>query len=167
MQLRSGTRLGRYGRASWPGTLIATALLVGTFDITYAIVFSYFRSGTSPTRLLQSVARGALGPAAFDGGIATAAMGLGFHFFIAFTITAIFFAAASRRPALVRRPVLAGVLYGIGVYLVMNFIVIPLSRIGPRPLPAAVVTVTGLLVHMFVIGTPIALGARRAFGGRP
>jgi hypothetical protein len=166
MPLRSDTRPGRYGRASWPGTLIATALLVGTLDISYAILFSYFRSGTSPTRVLQSVASGALGRAAFDGGTPTAAMGLGFHFFIAFTITAIFFAAASRQPALVRRPVLAGTLYGIGVYLVMNFIVIPLSRIGPRPLPAAVVMVTGVLVHMFMIGTPIALGARRAFGGR-
>jgi len=37
-----------------------------------------------------------------------------------------------------------------------------LSRIGPRPFPAASVFITGILVHMFLIGTPIALGARRA-----
>ena len=43
----------------------------------------------------------------------------------------------------------------------MNFVVIPLSRIGPRPLPAAIVIVTGVLVHMFLIGVPIAWGARR------
>jgi hypothetical protein len=115
--------------------LVATALLVGTLDITYAIGFSYFRSGTPPARLLQSVAAGAFGrDAAFSGGVWTAAAGLAFHFFIAFTITAIFFAAASLLPWLVRRPAIIGPVYGIGVYLVMNFVVIPLSRIGPRPL---------------------------------
>ena len=147
---------------------VATALLVGTLDITYAIAFSYFRSGTAPQRLLQSVAAGAFGrEAAFSGGAATAAAGLAFHFLIAFTITAIFFAAASRLRWLVRHPAIWGPVYGIGVYLVMNFVVIPLSRIGPRPLGAAVVVVTSLLVHMFVIGTPIAFGARRALIDAP
>jgi hypothetical protein len=45
----------------------------------------------------------------------------------------------------------------------MNFAVIPLSRIGPRPLAPVIVLVTGVLVHMFLIGVPIAWGARRAF----
>ena len=144
---------------------MTTALIVGTLDITYAIVFSYVRSGTPPARLLQSVAAGAMGrDAAFSGGAAAAAAGLGFHFFIAFTITAIFFAAASKLPWLIRRPAIAGPIYGIGVYLVMNQIVIPASRIAVRPHPATVVLISGLLVHMFVIGTPIAFGARAALG---
>jgi len=141
---------------------LATALLVGILDITYAIAFSYFRSGTPPARLLQGVASGALGRAAFDGGWGTAAAGLGFHFLIAFTITAIFFFAASRLPWLIDKVLLTGPIYGIGVYCVMNYVVIPLSRIGPRPFPPMVVFVTGVLVHMFVIGLPIAVGARRA-----
>ena len=141
---------------------VTTALIVGTLDIIYAITFSYFRSGTPPMRLLQSVAAGAFGrDAAFAGGILTAAAGLGFHFLIAFTITAVFFAAASVRPVLARHPLIVGPLYGIGVYLVMNYVVIPLSAIGARPRPPMVVLVSGLLVHMFVIGTPIALGASK------
>ena len=141
---------------------LATALIVGVLDITYAILFSYFRSGTSPQRLLQGVAFGALGRDALSGGWATAAAGLGFHFVIAFTITAIFFLAARRLSWLVVQPSLTGPLYGIGVYVVMNWVVIPLSRIGPRPFPPPPVFVSGVLVHMFVIGLPIALGARRA-----
>jgi uncharacterized membrane protein YagU involved in acid resistance len=145
-----------------------TALIVGTLDITYAILFSYYRSGTSPERLLQSVAAGWFGrDAAFAGGTATAAAGLGFHFLIAFTITAIFFVAASRLPALTRNVAITGPLYGIGVYCVMNYVVIPLSKIGPRPFPPMVVFVSGLLVHMFLIGVPIAIGAqRRALNAR-
>ena len=140
---------------------MAVALIAGTLDIVYAIVFSYFRSGTSPMRLLQSVAYGALGREAYNGGAATAALGLGFHFLIAFVITAVFFGAASHYPSLTRRPLITGSLFGIVVYLVMNFVVIPLSRIGPRPLPPAIVVVTGVLVHMFLVGVPIAWGARR------
>ena len=148
---------------SRPKIYVATALIAGTFDISYAIAYSYFHSGVSPERLLQSVAAGAFGrDAAFAGGATTAAAGLAFHYFIAFTITAIFFAAAARLRFLTRRPALAGPLYGIGVYLVMNYVVIPLSRIGPRPTPPMLTLVTGLLVHMFLIGLPIALGARRA-----
>jgi len=151
------------GRGGWGSALVASALTAGLLDIAYAIVFSYFRSGTRPERVLQSVSSGALGRDAYAGGAATAALGLGFHFLIAFTITAIFFAAAARMPALTRRPLITGALYGIGVYLVMNFVVIPLSRIGPLPRPGAGVMITGVLVHMFLIGVPIASGARRAF----
>ena len=141
-------------------TYLLTALTVGILDITYAIVASYLRAGTSPQRLLQGVAFGWFGPASYSGGWTTAMAGLGFHFFIAFTITAIFFVASSRLRWLVERPFVSGPLYGIGVYAVMNYVVIPLSRIGLRPFPPMSIFVSGILVHMFVIGTPIALGAR-------
>jgi len=53
--------------------------------------------------------------------------------------------------------------YGAGIYAVMNYVVLPLSRVPPRPAPALIVWTTGLLVHIFLIGVPIALAARRAY----
>jgi len=150
-------------RPTWPRPFVSSALLAGALDITYAIVFSYFRSGVAPSRILQSVASGALGRAAYDGGTRTAALGLALHFLIAFIITAIYFLAASGQRWLTRRPLLTGAVYGLGVYGVMNLVVIPLSAIGTRPHPAAISLATGVLVHMFCIGVPIAFGARRAF----
>jgi hypothetical protein len=126
----------------WLGWLIGGGLLAGTFDICYATGFSYLRTGVPPSRVLHFVASGALGPDAYKGGVATAAAA----------------------PSLIRRPVVSGMVYGGGVYLAMNFVVIPVSRIGPRPLGATIVVSTGVLVHMFLIGTPIALAAQRAFG---
>lgn len=137
-------------------------LVAGTIDITYALAFSYVRSGVAPSRVLHFVASGLLGQASYDGGAPTAAFGLALHYFIAFVATLLFFLAATARPALVRRPVVAGALYGLGIYAVMNYVVLPLSKIGPRPAPATIVWVTGVLVHMFLIGTPIALAARGA-----
>lgn len=154
---------GAVATAGWVRWLFLGALVAGAFDISYATSFSYFRSGVAPSRILQSVASGVLGPDAYQGGGATAAIGLGLHFVIAFIITCIFFAAASRQPVLTAQPIVVGVLYGAMAYAVMNYVVVPFSRIGPRPTPATPVWVTGLLVHMFLIGIPIALAARRGF----
>ena len=151
------------GPAGWVKWLFIGALVAGTLDIAYALAFSYFRSGVAPSRVLQFVASGALGPSAFQGGSVTAAAGLGFHYVIAFLITVIFFAAAAWKPSLRQRPLVIGAVYGVAVYGVMNYIVIPVSRIGPRPAGAAVVVATGILVHILFIGWPIALSARRAF----
>jgi hypothetical protein len=154
------------GAGSWLSWLCIAALIAGTCDICFATGFSYFRSGVAPTRVLQFVASGILGTASFQGGLATAALGLVIHYLNAFIITGIFFAAAARWPALTRRPVFVGPPFGLVVYLVMNFVVIPLSRIGPRPI-RPVVAVPEIFVHMFLIGLPIALAARRAgFGTR-
>ena len=155
-QLAGGTR-------SWRAWLGLATLIAGTCDICFATGYSYVRAGVAPARVLKFVASGALGASALSGGAGTAALGLGFHYLNAFLITAIFFAAASWRPSLVRRSLPIGVLYGVVVYLVMNFVVIPLSRIGPRSGRATVTVVSELLVHMFLIGVPIAWAARKAF----
>jgi len=142
--------------------LATGALLAGTLDISYAIVFYSLRNHAPASRILQSVATGLLGRASFQGGAATAALGLCLHFLIATLITLVFYFAAQRIGFLTRHTVVSGILYGIGVYLVMNYVVIPLSAIH-RFLPFdPVVAITGILVHMFFIGIPIAWSVRKA-----
>jgi hypothetical protein len=155
------------GRISihWLRWLCMAAVFAGTCDILFATGYSYLRRGVPPSRVLQFVASGAFGAdAAFRGGASTAALGLGLHYLNAFLITAIFFGAARTSPWLRQRFILVGTLYGIVVYVVMNYIVIPSSWIGPRPAPPNSVRIPELAVHMFLIGVPIALASRRAFG---
>jgi uncharacterized membrane protein YagU involved in acid resistance len=143
-------------------SIVLGGLVAGVFDITYATVFSYFRSGVPPMRILQSVASGLLGSEAFEGGVPTAALGLALHFGIALVAAAVYAFASQYLPLLVRRPVLAGSVYGIGIYAFMNLVVLPLSRFPRKPSFPLPVLITGLLVHMFLIGVPIAFAARRA-----
>jgi uncharacterized membrane protein YagU involved in acid resistance len=157
---------GAAQRSRWARWLIAGWLIAATCDISYATGFSYLYRKTPPSRILQSVASGLLGTDAYQGGAATAALGLGLHYLNALLITCIFFAIASQMPALVKRPILTGLVFGVGIYVVMNYVVIPLSRIGPRPTPPAPIWVSGLIVHMCFIGVPIVLAARRAFERR-
>ena len=141
------------GRALLWGTLI-----VGTADILDAFIFFGLR-GIRPVRILQGIASGILGRDAFSGGAATAALGALLHYFIAFVIVWVFLAASRRLPDLARRPWLYGPLYGLVVYAVMNYVVIPLSLVATRPKPLAVVA-NGLLIHMLGVGLPTALIAR-------
>ena len=136
--------------------------IAGALDITYAIVFSYLRSGVAPARILKSVAGGLLGTAAFAGGASVAALGLCIHFFNALTIAAIYYVASRRLPFLTRQAVPWGIAYGFGVYWVMNLIVLPLSALHRRGSMVPIVMITGLIVHMFLIGLPIALATRKA-----
>ncbi len=137
-------------------------LIAGAIDITYACVFSYARRGTPPVRILQSVASGALGQSAFDGGTPTAALGLLLHFLIALIWAAIYYAASRRLRVLARVPYVCGVVYGLLIFAVMNYAVIPLSAapFGAPP-PSSPAFNTGILFHMLGIGLPIALATRR------
>ena len=143
---------------------VATAALGGgvggLLDIIYAIVLWGFILGGSPVGILQSIASGILGAAAYEGGAATALLGLGLHFFIAFCMALAYVLAAKRLPVLTARPVLMGVLYGVVLFLVMNFVVVPLSAIGWRPMTLWG-AVRALAPHVVFVGPAIALAAAR------
>lgn len=144
--------------------VLAGGVVAGAFDITYAIAFAATR-GVSPERVLQSVASGLLGQAAFRGAGGTAALGLALHFLIAIAFAWFFARVAQRVPVLVRRPGLWGAIYGFGIFWLMNLVVLPLSAFPRAVNFAPAVVITGLLVHMFMIGVPIALASRRALAG--
>jgi uncharacterized membrane protein YagU involved in acid resistance len=134
--------------------------IAGTLDILYAIGFSAWR-GTPPQRLLQFVASGLLGPASFDGGNATAALGLLLHYLMMLLIAAIFYVLSRQLPFLLRKPIVWGPVFGFLVYWVMNLVVIPLSATANQWRFVPISFATGIFVHMFFIGLPIAWAAAR------
>jgi hypothetical protein len=150
------SRLG-IGRA-----IVVGGLVVGTLDALDAILFFGLR-GASPGRIFQGIASGLLGRAALDGGMATVLLGLGIHYLIAFSVVITYILAARRFDLLVRAWPWCGMAYGVGVWLFMNFVVIPLSAIHRGGFVAPVV-VNGLLIHAFGVGLPSAWFARLARG---
>jgi uncharacterized membrane protein YagU involved in acid resistance len=127
-------------------------------DITAAFV-TWWPKGVKPPRLLQGVAAGWLGPKSFDGGMATATLGLAFHFLIAFTAATIFYVASRQLAFMIDRPVVSGVLYGIAVYLVMYWVVMPLSNFhGTKTVTSSIVAI---ITHIVCVGLPISLVIHR------
>ena len=140
--------------------ILLGGLTAGILDITAASINVWLRSGRGPVSTFQSVAGGLYGAETFNGGYRTAALGLALHFFIALTAAAVYYLASRRLKFMIRQPVLSGFLYGIAVWLFMYLVVLPLSAWKTSTYTFSSVA-TGVLIHIFCVGLPIALIVRR------
>ncbi len=143
--------------------ILVGGLVVAVLDAVDALVAYRLAFGMTPVSIYQFVASGLLGQAAFSGGAATALLGLAIHFLIAFTAAATYVLASERLSQLRRDAVEWGLAFGLAVFVVMSFVVIPLSRIPPAP-PSVPLLLNGIIGHAFLVGLPIALAARRFLG---
>jgi len=137
--------------------IASAGLIAGILDITSAFVIAELK-GTGSIRMLQGIASGLLGPQSFEGGMATAGLGLAIHFLIAFTAASVFYAASRKLTFLTQHAVTSGLLYGIAVYLSMYWIVVPLAFVNARYSVSR--DVTAVIIHMLLIGLPISLIVR-------
>jgi uncharacterized membrane protein YagU involved in acid resistance len=101
-----------------------------------------------------------LGESAFAGGIVTALLGALFHFLLSIVIAGVFILSADRMPLLRRYIIPGSLLYGFGVFIVMNMIVTPLSATPPIPAPTMLQLIVNILDHLFVFGLLLGLLVR-------
>jgi uncharacterized membrane protein YagU involved in acid resistance len=148
------------GRNSYQ-VVVLGGLVAGTLDLTAACIYSWLRASVAPVRVMQSIAAGLLGAASYTGGPKTAALGVALHFLIATVATAIFYIVSRKVEFLTRQSILAGLIYGLAVYLFMNFVVLPLSELPRRGAPPLSARIIGLLIIMFCVGLPISTIVRR------
>ena len=140
-------------------------LLCGVLDIASAIVIALANNG-SPVRMLQGIAGAVLGPAALQGGLATAALGLAMHFGVALAAAAIYYGLSRRIPAMTAWAVPSGIVYGVvwllsctrrhPILAALRPLYLTTSSSGPAtPLAAS------FFVHIVCVGLPIAFAVRR------
>ena len=147
--------------ASAVGSVLRIGLIAGTLDITENLVFNAFRHIT-PVQIFQYIASGLTGAWAFHAGMESVALGVAIHYSIALFWTAVYYAARRSMVILIRRPVVCGLVYGGVVYLIMNFVVLPLTRVPhARAAMTLASRVSGVLALLLCIGLTIALLARR------
>ena len=140
--------------------ILVGGVVAGLLDICFAFVF-YGLHGSPPVGILQSIASGLLGKAAFDGGAATAALGAVFQLVIPTIAAAVYF-VLTRASAFVRTHAVAcGLVYGIVVWAVMTYGVLPLSAIPWTPKFKIAMSGPAIVAHMFFVGLPIALANRK------
>jgi hypothetical protein len=119
----------------------------------------YSARGVPAIRVLQGVASGLLGRAAFSGGAASALLGLLLDLTIVYAIVAVYHLAARHWPELARRPLTYGPLYGLVTYTVMYHVVLPLSAAGGGAKSLAA-SVNGVVCHVLILGLLSAWFAR-------
>jgi uncharacterized membrane protein YagU involved in acid resistance len=144
------------GRISYLQAILLGGLVAGTVDIGAASLIN----GRSPVFIGQIIAGGLLGKASLEGGMRTAALGVVLQWAMSILIAAIYVLASTRLDALRRSWLLFGVLYGIPVYFVMEYVVVPLSAWHRVPKFAPLPFAENMLA-MMVFGVIVAWFASR------
>jgi uncharacterized membrane protein YagU involved in acid resistance len=167
--------------------IVVGGLIAGALDILYA--FAVYgplapalglSSSSSPFEILQSVYGGWVGhEAAAAGGVNTAVLGACTHFGIAI-VMAVVYAVLLARPG-ASNPILWGVIYGLILFVVMNYIVVPLSAAADGHFASGADAMTRIqasvgralqfkhplllagtiFTHTVFVGVPIALASAR------
>lgn len=140
--------------------------VVGVLDATDGVIYAALSAGQNPIQVLQWIATGALGPRAFEGGLATAALGAAMHFGLAFAFTGVFVIAWTKVEAIRRNWIACGAAWGVAVWAFMNMLVLPLSQVPQASLTLPAV-INGIVGHALTVGVAAAYVARRVIGEPP
>jgi hypothetical protein len=135
--------------------------LVAILDGTYAIVlYSWILHLTTSARIFQGIASRLIGKGSFEGGAATVALGVLLHFTVAYSWTTIYYVALRTFAGLraivdsIGGKIVVGALLGATVWLVMNFVIVPLFG-GRSVSPPNWQFSSQLVWHMIAVGPPI------------
>ncbi|MFB0495951.1 putative membrane protein YagU involved in acid resistance [Mucilaginibacter sp. OAE612] len=148
-------------------TILTAGIIAGILDSMAASVVFYFKLGLSPAQVMQYIASAIYGAEAFSGGTTTVIIGTLLHLMIAFVIAAVYFYLYPVISPLRKWPVISGLLLGIAIWLFMNLVIIPFSKIQPAPVELSAVVIS-VIWHLVLVGLPISLITKRHFenGGR-
>jgi hypothetical protein len=138
--------------AAWI-TLFA-AIAAGSIDLVYAS--SFVREGVTMAGVMKSIASGLLGAEAFRGGASVAVLGALCHYGILWVAGAVFILVGRFWPIAFQRPLISGAVFGLGIFVVMK-IVVTLSRAPFSVYSDIEQIVRALLVHVFLVGIPMAI----------
>lgn len=153
--------LPRAHSARGAGSILWGGLTAGILDGADAVLYNGLAHGVPPVRLFQFIASGLLGLRAFRGGAGAAALGVAIHLSIAIGAASAYYALGTRFPAVVRRPISSGLVFGLALFLFMHFLAVSLSAAPRQPGESLGDLANLLLSHVLFVGWPIALIARR------
>jgi uncharacterized membrane protein YagU involved in acid resistance len=140
---------------STPTAIVLGGLIAGTLDIVAAALIN----GRNPLVILLVIASGLLGKSSFQGGVPAVTLGLMLQWLMSLIIAAIYVLAANRFSELKPHWIAGGLAYGVAIFVVMNYVVVPLSEIGRAPQFTAW-TLAGNLLAMLGFGLLVAFFAR-------
>jgi uncharacterized protein (TIGR02246 family) len=145
--------------SAFPAILVG-GLVAGTVDIGAAALINR----VSPVLIAHYIASGVLGKASFSRGVPAVCLGVILQWAMSVLIAAIYWWVTARMPRLRARWWLGGLLAGVVIYLVMNFLVMPFSA-APVTLHQVIARFTLVkgaenLAAMIVFGWIVAFCAR-------
>lgn len=146
-------------------TTTRAALIVGTFDISAAFLQYYIKTGKNPKNVLTYIASAVFGKHAFAGGVKMIISGLLLHFLVAYIFTLLFFLAYPMANNLLKNKIIIAVLYGIFMWALMQYIVVPLTS-APRLTVTLTSAIIAILILIICIAIPLSYMAAKFYKKR-
>lgn len=140
--------------------ILSAILLGGIVAATLDIGAASLITGRSPVRIMQAIAGGLLGKATFDGGVGTAILGAVLQEIMGILIAAIYVVFSKTIPGLLRHWISSGLTYGVIIFFVMNYAVVPLSAYKSAP-HFTTLKFAENMAAMLLFGLIVAFFARR------
>jgi hypothetical protein len=137
-------------------TIAFAGLLAGLLDGAAASVQYFISTGNSPTRVFQYIASAVFGKSAFAGGLEMAGWGLLFHLLIAMGFAALFFLLYPLIFRPLKNKIAMGIVYGLMVWMIMNLLVVPLTKAPQGPFKLKGVLI-GMSILILMVGIPVSL----------
>jgi uncharacterized membrane protein YagU involved in acid resistance len=155
--------LASSGSRSVSSAILIGGAAVGVLDATDGVAWAAITAGQNPVQVLQWIATGVLGPSAFSGGLAAAALGVLVHFVISYGFTAAFVLAWTQIESIRKSWVASGLLWGVLVWAFMNLLVLPHSSVPQGAFTVGAI-LNGVIGHALTVGLAAAYVARRVLG---
>ncbi|MGC4128850.1 MAG: hypothetical protein QM564_04665 [Bergeyella sp.] len=142
--------------------IFKTTLIAGALDILAAFVQAYISKGLMPKVILQFIASGIFGEAAYSGDFGYILFGLLVHFFIAFAITSVFFFIYPKISFFQKNILFNALLIAVSAWFITQRIVIPMSRIGTSDFDWGK-AILAIAILFFCIGIPVSYFTKKFY----
>lgn len=150
-------------------TILGGGLVAGVLDGLDAVIYYGVKDGVSARRIFRYIASGLFGLQwAVKAGWIAVLLGILLHFTIAIGAACVYYLVAFKVPLLIKRPILSGTIFGLGVLAFMDHVVLPLSAVPKTPHPMLSWNfLDEVFAHIFLVGLPIAWIAHRSARVKP
>jgi hypothetical protein len=138
--------------------ILLAGFIAGTLDAAAAIINFYITTGKSPVIVFVYIASAVFGKEAYSMSQFIAVIGLLFHYLVANVFSAFYFLIYPKIKFLHWNKITNAIIYGIFVWLVMNLLVVPLSRAQHFPFNIRN-AILGVFILIICIGIPITMMA--------
>lgn len=146
---------------SWKPVLIG-GLVAGTLDGLAAAVQFYIKQHREPWPVFPYIASAAID----KGTLSPAAMtlcGILFHYLVAFLFTAFFVLLYNNWNLIRKNIIVSGILYGLLIWVIMNKVVLPASKLAPLPFDWQQAAIAAAIL-VCMVGLPVALITKKYAG---
>ncbi len=145
-------------QGSWTPTktiLWSSAVVVVTDGIA-GILYFLLLLKMGPALFMQWIASAINGPTAFAAGTSTIVEGFIIHVIVTIIMGAVYYYAYKKSSLIRRNTIASGIIYGLGIWLVMNLLVFPLSNVPPAPF-VLFNAIVSIIWHIVLVGVPFAV----------